>query len=108
MFKIANNKSIYLTRGDTAIINLSLKIGYKTYEVAKNDKCVLTVKKSTKSPDALLTKELSNGQFIIKPEDTSTMDYGTYKYDVQLTTADGIVNTVVTPNDFVIEEEVTW
>ena len=44
----------------------------------------------------------------IVPQDTCEIRYGAYKYDVQLTFADGRVDTFIGPCDFVITEEVTF
>ena len=108
MFNVDKNNVIRLTRGDTAVINLSLKMNGEDYVLNECDACVLTVKKRVVDEEVLLQKQLINGQFIIEPTDTSALPYGTYKYDVQLTTTEGVVNTVITPKDFVIDAEVTW
>ena len=101
--------SLIITRGDTGILNLDLKQhNGEQYTVAEGDNCVLTVKRSVNNAEVLFQKELTDGQFIIEPSDTENLDYGTYKYDVQLTTADGKVDTVITPADFKVETEVTW
>lgn len=42
----------------------------------------------------------------IDPEDTKNLNFGTYVYDVELTTKDGIVDTFITPSSFKITEEV--
>lgn len=40
--------------------------------------------------------------------ETERLAYGTYVYDIQLTTEDGTVDTVVPPHPFVLKEEVTF
>ena len=49
-------------------------------------------------------------QMKLNPEDTEGMDFGTYYYDVQLTTAGGDVDTYIPETgkvaEFIIEKEV--
>lgn len=108
MFKVKNDNTIYITRGDTGVINLSLKKDNGTYIMGEGDVCVLTVKRSVDDRCKLIQKQLEDGQFRIEPEDTRRLEYGTYKYDIQLTTASGVVATVVTPKNFIVEAEVSW
>ena len=108
MFKIKNDKTIMLTRGDTAIINMSLTMNGSPYTLQEGDECVLTIKKSVEDAESLVKSQLVNGQFVIAHEDTMNLEYGTYKYDIQFTSADGFVNTIVTPKDFVLDTEVSW
>lgn len=42
----------------------------------------------------------------IDPEDTKKMSFGKYKYDIQLTRADGRVDTFITEADLIIGKEV--
>ena len=43
----------------------------------------------------------------IEPSDTNSLDYGTYKYDIQFDSFDGIVDTVL-QGTFKLAKEVTW
>lgn len=99
--------SIELTRGDSLDLHIDLKDeDGEAYTLKEGDELTLTVKRSASSSEALITK---HGQDIsILPEDTSALEFGVYRYDVQLTTLDGRVCTVIKPSDFVVAEEVTW
>ena len=105
MFNVSNN-NISLTRGDTVILNLDIQ----NYELQDSDDVVLTVKKNVNTPTIILQKKLDfeNMRFVIKPDDTSKIPYGTYKYDVQITTSEGNVYTIITPHDFILDGEITW
>jgi hypothetical protein len=110
LFNISQNGEIKLTRGDSAEvkIDVSYENGEK-YVVKQGDKLVLTVKKKTSDKNALIEKAFGeNGTVKIEPEDTKGFNFGVYKYDVELTTKNGDVYTVVEPNDFHICEEVTY
>ena len=52
--------------------------------------------------------KLSDFNLVLNPEDTSKLSYGEYWYDVQLTTEDNKVYTVIGPARFVLREEVTF
>lgn len=108
MFNI-DNCNVKITRGDTGVIAITLqnKDG-SAYDMQPDDVLVMTVKTNTLSKDVLIQKQFADGQIKIEPADTDNLSYGTYYYDVQLTTAAGDVFTVITPHKFEIMPEVTW
>ena len=105
-----DDKNIKLTRGDTArltvpIINLA---NNGEYTMESGDILYFTVKKTAKDSDFLFQKSVTGSNSIhIRPEDTATLSFGKYKYDVQLTTATGDVYTVIEPSTFEVMEEIT-
>ena len=106
MLKISN-QDITLTRGDTARIKLGIASGGKAYDYSA-DTVVFSVKKSTATSEYVFQKTVQDGVVTILPTDTASLLYGTYVYDVQLTTAGGDVCTVITPHNFIVAQEVTW
>jgi hypothetical protein len=108
MFKTINNR-IYLTRGDSAILNLSItdKDG-NAYILSSGDTVVLTVKTDTVTTAYVIQKTLINGQFSILPSDTEALSYGDYIYDVQLVMNDGTTDTIIPPSLFHLDPEVTF
>lgn len=108
MFKVTESGRILLTRGDTAYINVVVADDAGDYTPQDGDQIKLTVKKSTADAEVLIQKTVSDGLVKIEPKDTESLDYGTYVYDCQLTTAAGDVYTFIPPTDFVLQEEVTY
>ena len=104
----AIDNTITLTRGDTAELGLNVKKNDGTAYDFSSDTVVLTVKSSTVTSEIIFQKTFSSGEIKIDPADTANMKYGTYKYDVQITTAGGDVYTVIPPSDFVVAQEVTF
>ena len=105
---IIKNNRIYITRGDTATLQLGLEtINNSKASIEDGDTIVMTVKKLASDTEPLiqLTADES-GQFAIGPEDTKQLNAGVYMYDVQLT-RDGNIYTVIPQNYFEIKEEVT-
>ncbi len=102
------NNTIYGIRGDTLVFKIALTKDGKDYVLSDGDKLTFTVKKTTTDTDALISKDVTSGVITIDPSDTAKLDYGTYVYDVQLTTADGKVDTVVPPHQFILKDEVTF
>lgn len=99
MFAIHNN-IIYMTRGDTARFDIVVKNPDGTvYTPQEEDVIAFTVKVSAGKP-ALFTKNGSS--IVINPSDTSNLANGTYIYDVDITLANGDVNTIITESDFVL------
>lgn len=102
------NDDITLTRGDTANLGLNIKKSDGSAYDFTNDTVVFTVKTSTNTTDIVFQKHFSDGQITINPEDTQSLKYATYKYDVQITTELGEVFTVIAPHNFIVAMEVTF
>ena len=108
MFKIMGSK-IFLTRGDSAFIDIQIKNSDGTdYEWNAGDQLLMTVKASTSSKEVLFQHALVDGTIEIKPEDTENLNYGDYVYDCQLRTYSGVTQTFITPSLFRVLEEVTY
>lgn len=108
MLKVIHNR-IYLTRGDTAYIEVDLTDeNGNAIELEDDDQLIFTVKYSTSKKNALLTKTVNEGLVTLSPDDTSDLDFGCYVYDIQLTRSNGDVFTIVEPTLFKITEEVTY
>lgn len=106
MLTIKNN-TITLTRGDTARIDLAISKDGETYDYSP-DTVVFSVKTSTTTPEYVFQKTVTDGVIYIAPSDTESLPYGTYRYDVQVTTQSGDVCTVIPPSSFIVAPEVTW
>ena len=105
MLKIVNNK-IYLVRGDSGAITVTvLNADGSVRSIQDDDEILLTVR-STPTSEVLFQK--TGPEIIITPEDTAELAFGTYCYDVQITLADGTVDTIIPKNDFIVLEEVTY
>lgn len=110
MLNIDSNGNIELTRGDTAKITVTIMDSVKSTEYVMNEHDILTIsiKKSIKDADYSLQKASEGtNTFKIDPSDTKNLDFGKYIYDIQLTTDEGEVYTVVPPSNFVLAQEVT-
>lgn len=106
-----NGTTISLTRGDS--FSCSVKIyssgGKSIYTPNENDKIKFTVKTGYDEDDeVLIRKNISPTDLTlsINPQDTKSLNYGTYVYDIELTTADGRVDTFITKAKLKITEEV--
>lgn len=109
MLKILEDNSVELTRGDTArlLVTVTNDDG-EEYAVQTGDTIELSIKKSVNDVEALVAKTIfGSNVFHIEPNDTAGLEFGTYKYDVQITTAEGDVYTVIPPSKFKITHEVT-
>ena len=104
ILKITGNR-IYLTRGDTAEIQIRMRIkGTKEYYVPQNGDTIRFAM-STKvdecrcrdDEETVLTKTIPIDTLILRldPSDTKTLYDREYWYDVELTYADGRVDTFI-------------
>lgn len=106
---VITNDDIVLTRGDSAdiIVNITNANG-DAYTPAEGDVILFTLKKNCETSDIIIQKPLVNSIITLLPSDTEDLPYGTYYFDVQLTTAGDDVYTVVAPHKFIIDKEVTF
>lgn len=103
--------TITLTRGDTFKCQVSLTDAEgNPYEPVEGDVVRFAVKKTCTDPDRelLIEKQVDMETLILTltPEDTKTMDFGEYVYDMELRTSDGLVDTFITASPFILTEEV--
>lgn len=113
MLTIDENR-IYLTRGDTAEIAVSLKkLDDTDYEMQTGDVLYFRMKKyATKDPSEILiekTADVLNNEisFTIEPYDTESLAFGEYSYEVELVTgAEEQHYTVIADSEFVIGKEI--
>lgn len=110
MLVIDDNQNIFLTRGDNASLTVVITDDEgQTYELQSADKLLFTVKINCNTDDIVMQKDISSSSVIsIVHNDTKDLVYGSYWYDVQLTTAGGDVKTVIPPKNFNITKEVTF
>ena len=104
-------------RGDTKLFKFKLKDNNgENLSLSVGDKLFFTVKKNAKSSNVLFQKKLDNGitygedgyyHITITSDDTAELQYGTYVYDIEIKTQEGIVKTLVL-GQITLTEEVTW
>ena len=110
MLNIDENNNVTLTRGDSASISVALKNpDGSDYTLQSGDVLLFTVKYNCITEDIIIQKDISSDGIInLIPADTNNLLYDVYFYDVQLTRANGDVNTVIPPRDFIVAKEVTF
>ena len=107
MFNVFMN-DITITRGDDASFDIGITYNDKCmrYVMQQGDKLTFTVKKAAADETAILQKVLTEPKLVIAAADTAKLEFGSYKYDLQMTFADGKIQTVAEGN-FVLGEELT-
>ena len=100
---------ITMTRGDTLKVIIGMKQDEEPYIPAEGDVIRFYMSKKYKGEtgyELLLNKIVPNETLQLKldPEDTSSMKYGTYNYDIELTKADGDVDTFIQSKITLTEE----
>ena len=111
MFIIEDNR-IFLTRGDTAVIEVTLENMDKSeYVLQSGDTLIFRMKRAaTKSPSEILMEKFADVTetdvtFSITPSDTELLGFGLYRYEVELVTALGEHYTVLADEEFEIGKE---
>lgn len=109
MLKISSDNTIMLTRGDTARIQVTITSADGTaYAPSQTDQIRFAVKKRYTDVEPLILIDIPASTMLleISPEHTSSLSFGTYRYDIQITMADGTVDTFIDRKEFIITEEV--
>ena len=103
------NTTIYLTRGDTfkALITISNPDG-TIYTPQEGDEIRFAMKQDVEDEECLIIRDIPKESMllILYPEDTKRLEYGTYVYDIQLTKANGDVDTFITASKLKLTYEV--
>lgn len=103
-----SGNNITLTRGDTLYLTVLMTKNGVSYTPVEGEKVRFAMKKKIDDEEPLILKDISIDTMTLKlvPEDTKTLKYGSYKYDIEYTSVDGDVDTFIGPANFNITEEV--
>lgn len=109
MFKITGN-TITLTRGDTlkATVGMRDKDTGDPYVPVAGDVIRFALKKNYEDASPLIVKIVPNETQLLhlEPSDTKSLPFGNYVYDIEITFANGDVDTFIDKAKFVLEKEV--
>ena len=121
MTKVVNNErglplKVIMTRGDSGSITVSVKQNGSPYTVTSTDTVKFYLKHARMNSrgteyidtEPVLTKTIPYTTMVLAfdPEDTKDLDFGEYVYDIELTFANGIVDTFINNEPFIIAPEV--
>lgn len=108
MFKVDDN-NIKIIRGDSGVFNISITdTDGNPVELTDNDILTFTLRRAARNPTIILQKVIIGGELNINPTDTEGLAFGAYVYDIELRRANGYVDTVIPPHEFLLMEEVTY
>jgi hypothetical protein len=98
-----------LTRGDTAYLTIPIKTATgEDYVLQKDDNLTMSVKRRVKDDEYSFQKVVTGNNTIhITPEDTASLPFGSYSYDIQLNKGNGDVYTIIDVSTFELLTEVT-
>ena len=114
MYKILDDNTILLTRGDTFDCDVNVFNGSEPYSPASGDvfkfyvkhPCMNATRSEYTETTPLITKTLSSLSIHLDPSDTKSLGFGSYVYDVELTYANGGVDTFINNANLVLLPEV--
>ena len=101
--------TITMTRGDTLNLKFNLSKNGESYVPSNGDSIRFAMKKNIKDEECIILKDIPifSTTLRLDPEDTKSLPQPSkYVYDVQITFADGTVNTFIDKATFKITEEV--
>lgn len=90
-------KEIELTRGDTLKVKIDIFINGEEYIPRPEDSLRFAMKNTYNTSKLLVHKDISVNDCILhlEPQDTKRLRFGEYVYDIQITFANGDVNTFI-------------
>ena len=100
---------ITMTRGDTLLVTLVITDGNDAYTPAAGDVIRFAMSKKYKDKagyELLINKQIPTDTLLLelRPEETASLPYGTYNYDIQLTRSSGRVDTFISSQITLTEE----
>ena len=115
--RISGNNKITMTRGDTLYAQVTMeRPDGEPYVPQEGDSIRFAVKHPQMNhqetayvdEEPVLVKSIPTDTLILKldPGDTNTLGFGDYVYDVEITYANGDVDTFIATADFVLTPEV--
>jgi hypothetical protein len=107
-FKVQGN-TIFLTRGDTFKAHLSINNpDGSVYTPVEGDTVRFALKENIEDQECLILKNIpiDTMLLVLEPQDTKPLDFGSYIYDIQLTKANGEVDTFITASKLKLTAEV--
>lgn len=104
-------KKIYLTRGDTfrGLVEAFLPDSEsKKYIPSSGDSVRFAMKRTYEDVNPILVKDIPIDTMVLTldPEDTKSLPFGMYFFDIQVTYANGDVDTFITKGKIHLTEEV--
>lgn len=101
-----NTNDITITRGDSALIKLTMDNSDGTpFQPGPNDHVEFQCCQGSK---ILFQKDVKQGVVTVVPTDTNKLEYGTYSYRIIVNQSDGKQLSAVNGAKFIVEEEVTY
>ena len=107
--------TIRLTRGDSLAIQLQLMQGDEEYTPQEGDSIKFGLKSKLNAAKTafieqtpLVEKTISIDDMMLRlsPEDTKSLPFGNYSYDIEVMLSDGRVDTVISNAYFILKPEV--
>lgn len=96
---LINNKTkqIQLTRGDTLKLKVNILVDNQEYVPDAEDYIRFAMKSSYDSSKVLIDKQIPTDTLILhlQPNETKRFPFGRYVYDIQITFANGDVDTFI-------------
>lgn len=99
-------KRITLTRGDTLVAEIAISNPDGTpYEMQAGDSVRFKMRADAEDTAAIVTKDVTAGTLTIAHADTASLDTGTYFFDVEMTFANGTVDTFIPEGQLTLTPE---
>lgn len=108
-YAISDRNTITLTRGDSFIARVDIgdRVGNPfTPSEGSTLRFALKVDYNDIKPTLVVDIPIDTMLFELKPEHTKGLPFGNYVYDIQLTTPDGLVDTIIPKGRLKLSEEV--
>lgn len=103
MLRIDENNNIYLTKGDTAIIDISLTYDGEQWIMSSSDYISFALKRNVNFNYTVFSREYNEPSISLYSADTNALSFGEYDYSLTYNHSDGTIDTFLTGKFYITE-----
>lgn len=103
MLRIDENNNIYLSKGDTAVIDISLTYDGEPWTMGAGDVIYFALKRNVNFNYTVFSREYDELSIELYQADTNALSFGEYDYSMTYIHADGAIDTFLTGKFYITE-----
>lgn len=103
MLRIDEDNNIYLTKGDTAIIDISLTYDGEPWTMPASDSIYFALKRNVNFNYTVFSREYEEPSIELYQADTNALSFGEYDYSMTYNHSSGSKDTFLTGKFYITE-----
>lgn len=103
MLRIDENNNIYLTKGDTAVIDITLTYDDEPWIMQAGDSISFALKRNVNFNYTVFSREYDEPAISLYTADTNALSFGEYDYSLTYNHSDRTIDTFLTGKFYITE-----